>query len=466
MFNFPDSVLLARIQFAFTIAFHIIFPAFTIGLANWLAVIEWRWLKTGNVVFEQIYKMWVKIFAICFGMGVVSGVVMSYHFGTNWSVFSSTVGNVIGPLLGYEVLTAFFLEASFLGIMLFGWNKVGPKMHFAATCIVAVGTLISAFWILSANSWMQTPQGFAVDAQGILYPTSWLKIIFNPSFPYRFAHMLTAAFLTTAFVVIATGAYYLKQQKFIAHAKKMMLMGLGLATILAPLQILIGHYHAENTLHYQPIKIAAMEANWERGRDKAFHILALPDYKNEKNSFELSVPYLASLIITGDIHGEVPGLKDVKKADRPPVTLVFYAFRIMVGMGVIMLFTAFMGLFLYWRKKLFTNGLFRIWCILTAPVGFIAVICGWMVTEVGRQPYTVYNVLRTTESISPVAAEQIAFTLLCFVIVYTFIFGAGVFYIFKIIKHGPKLDHKDERFYEHSMENSITKAMHKGEGDD
>jgi cytochrome d ubiquinol oxidase subunit I len=277
MVEFLDPVLLARIQFAFTIAFHIIFPAFTIGLASWLAIVEWRWLATGNSVYREVYQMWVKIFAVCFGMGVVSGVVMSYQFGTNWSVFSDKVGNILGPLLGYEVLTAFFLEASFLGIMLFGWGRVSRKMHFASTCIVAVGTLISAFWILSANSWMQTPQGFEVGADGLLYPTSWLEIIFNPSFPYRYFHMVTAAYLTTAFVVGGVGAYYLLRDKFVPHAKVMVSMAMLMAIFIAPVQIFIGDMHGLNTLEHQPAKVAAMEGIWDTEKGAGMRLFALPN---------------------------------------------------------------------------------------------------------------------------------------------------------------------------------------------
>lgn len=445
-----DPVLLARIQFAFTISFHIIFPAFTIGLASWLAVVEWRWLRTGEKVYEEVYRMWVKIFAVCFGMGVVSGVVMSYQFGTNWSVFSDKVGNVIGPLLGYEVLTAFFLEASFLGIMLFGWGRVSKRMHFVSTFIVAVGTLISAFWILSANSWMQTPQGFEIGADGLLYPTSWMEIIFNPSFPVRFFHMVTAAYLTTAFVVGGIGAYYLWRKIHIPHAKVMFGMAMLMAVFVAPVQLLIGHEHGNNTMEHQPVKVAAMEGNWERGGNKPLYLFGLPNAETETTDYGITIPNGASWVLTGRPDGEIPGLKDVAKEDRPPVAIVFWSFRIMVGIGMAMILTGAIAAFLYFRKRLFDTRSFQLWCMAMTPTGFIAVLAGWFVTEVGRQPWTAYGVIRTSESISPVAAEQVAITLLAFVVVYTFVFGAGSYYILKLIGKGPKSVGDGEKYYDHS----------------
>ncbi len=456
MSEFLDPVLLARIQFAFTVSFHIIFPAFTIGLASWLAVVEWRWLKTGDAIYEDVYRMWVKIFAVCFGMGVVSGVVMSYQFGTNWSVFSDTVGNVIGPLLGYEVLTAFFLEASFLGIMLFGWGRVSKRMHFVSTCIVAVGTVISAFWILSANSWMQTPQGFEIGTDGLFYPTSWMEIIFNPSFPFRFFHMVTAAYLTTAFVVGGIGAYYLWRAIHLRHAKIMLGMAMIMAIFVAPLQLVIGHMHGENSLHYQPVKVAAMEGNWERGHNKPLYLFGIPDEETETTEYGIMIPGGASWILTGDTDGEIPGLKDVAKEDRPPVAIVFWAFRIMVGIGMAMILTGVIAVFLHFRKRLFDTPVFQLWCMAMAPSGFIAVLAGWFVTEVGRQPWTVYNVMRTSESISPVIAEQVAITLVGFILVYTFVFGAGSYYILKLIGKGPTTD--SSKYYDHSQQASVMKA--------
>lgn len=435
------TLLLARIQFAFIISFHIIFPAFTIGVASWLAVVEWRWLKTGNVLYKEIYNMWIKVFAICFGMGVVTGVVMAYQFGTNWSVFSDKVGNVIGPLLGYEVLTAFFLESSFLGIMLFGWGRVSKRMHFSATCIVAIGTLISAFWILSANSWMQTPQGFALDDAGFFYPTSWTDVIFNPSFPYRLAHMITASYLTSAFVVGGVSGYYFLRKIKVEHAKITFSMAMLMAVFVAPVQLLIGDFHGQNTMKYQPIKVAAMEGNWERGGYKSLHLFGLPNEEEERTDYTISIPGgAASWILTHDVNGEIPGLKDVPADDRPPVSMVFWSFRIMVGLGFAMILTGMLAILLYYRGTLFTNKIFHAWCMVMTPSGFIAVIAGWFVTEVGRQPYLVYNVMRISDGVSPLIPEQVAITFVLFVLVYTFIFGAGVYYVKKVITKGPAVE--------------------------
>ena len=432
-----DPVLLARIQFAFTISFHIIFPAFTIGLASWLAVLEWRWLKTGNTVYEEVYRMWVKIFAVTFGMGVVSGVVMSFQFGTNWSVFSDRAGNVLGPLLGYEVLTAFFLEASFLGVMLFGWNRVSPKMHFAATIIVAVGTLISAFWILSANSWMQTPQGYRVGADGLLYPTDWINIIFNPSFPYRFLHMVTASYLTTAFVVGGIGAYYLWRNRHVKHARVMLGMAMIMAIFVAPIQAVMGDFHGLNTLKHQPAKVAAMEGIWETEQGAALKLFGWPDQEEEKTRYAIEIPKLSSLILTHDLNGEVKGLKEWAKDERPPVAPVFWSFRVMVGIGVLMIFTGVTAAILFLRKQLFNKRWFQLWCMAMTPSGFLAVLAGWFVTEIGRQPYIVYGVMRTAETISPVMGSQVALSLLAFICSYVFVFGAGSYYILRLIGKGP-----------------------------
>ncbi len=432
-----DPVLLARIQFAFTISFHILFPAFTIGLASWLAVVEWRLLRTGNRIYEDIYRMWVKIFAVTFGMGVVSGVVMSYQFGTNWSVFSDRVGSVIGPLLGFEVLTAFFLEASFLGIMLFGWNRVSPKMHFAATVIVAFGTLLSAFWILAANSWMQTPQGFIARDNGVLYPTNWLQIIFTPSFPYRFTHMTIAAYLTTAFTVGGIGAYYLWRGRHVQHARIIFGMAMLMAVFVAPLQPIIGDLHGLNTLKHQPAKVAAMEGLWETRAGAPLVLFGWPDQQEERTKFALEIPKLSSLILTHDLDGTVRGLKEWPPEERPPVAWVFWSFRVMVGIGVLMVVTGAAAAVLFWRKRLFDTRWFQYWCMALTPAGFIAVLAGWFVTEIGRQPYSVYNVLRTADSASPVIGPQVALSLLAFIVVYTFVFGAGSYYILRLIKKGP-----------------------------
>jgi cytochrome d ubiquinol oxidase subunit I len=449
MFENLDPTLLARIQFAFTVSFHIIFPAFTIGLASWLAVLEWRWLRTGKQVYADIYRMWVKIFAVTFGMGVVSGVVLSFQFGTNWSVFSDSGGSVLGPLLGYEVLTAFFLEASFLGVMLFGWDRVGPKMHFASTVIVAVGTLISAFWILSANSWMQTPSGFRVGADGLLYPTNWLAVIFNPSFPYRFVHMVTAAYLTTAFTVAGIGAFYLWRRRHVGHARIMLGMAMIMAVFVAPMQLLLGDLHGLNTLEHQPVKVSAMEGLWETQRGAPLVMFGWPDQEQETTRFALEIPKLSSLILTHDLDGEVKGLKEWAKDERPPVALVFWTFRIMVGIGVLMIATGLMALVLYFKKRLFDTRWFQLWCMALTPTGFIAVLAGWFVTEVGRQPWIVYGILRTQDATSPVNATPIALSLAAFLVTYVFVFGAGSYYILRLIGKGP--DSEEESYGAHGV---------------
>lgn len=445
-----DPILLSRIQFAFTVSFHILFPAFTIGLASWLAVLEWRWLKTGIQAYADIYRMWVKIFAVTFGMGVVSGVVLSFQFGTNWAGFADAGGNILGPLLGYEVLTAFFLEASFLGVMLFGWNRVSPKMHFAATVIVAGGTLLSAFWILSANSWMQTPQGIRAGADGLLYPTSWLQIIFNPSFPYRFIHMVTAAYLTTAFTIAGVGAYYLWRKRHVPQARVMFGMAMIMAVFVAPLQLLYGDLHGLNTFEYQPAKVAAMEGLWETQRGAPLLLFGWPDQEAETTRFAIEIPKMSSLILTHELNGEVRGLKEWPKNERPPVALVFWAFRIMVGLGMLMITTGVIALVLHFKKRLFDSRWFQYWCMALTPAGFIAVLAGWFVTEVGRQPWVVQGLLRTDAATSPVLGSSVAISLTAFVIVYGFVFGAGTYYILKLIRKGPETE--DEAYGAHGVE--------------
>lgn len=448
-----DPLLLARIQFAFTISFHIVFPAFTIGLASFLAVVEWRWLATKNIHYRDIYKFWVKIFAVAFGMGVVSGVVMSYQFGTNWSVFSDRVANVIGPLLGFEVLTAFFLEASFLGIMLFGWGRVSPKMHFVSTCIVAIGTLISAFWILSANSWMQTPQGFEILPDGRLSPTHWLEVIFNPSFPYRFAHMVTAAFLTTVFVVGGVGAFYLWRKRHVPQAKIMLGMAALMAAIVAPLQVMIGDLHGLNTLQYQPAKIAAMEGLYKTESSVPLILFGWPDDGKEEMKYTLKLPGMASFILTHDVKGELKGLSEWPKEDRPPVLPVFISFRVMVGIGILMVLIGWVSAVQYFRKKLFTTPWLQCAWMAMMPSGFIALLCGWFVTEIGRQPWTAYGIIRTADSVSPaILGPQVAWSLAAFIITYILMFGAGSYYILKLIGKGIPVVKEKEQFYAHSQE--------------
>ena len=437
MLDALDPTWLARLQFSFTVAFHIVFPAFTIGLASWLAVLEWRWLRTGDRVYAEVYRMWVKIFAVTFGMGVVSGVVLSFQLGTNWSRFSDMGGNILGPLLGYEVLTAFFLEASFLGVVLFGWNRVSPRMHFAATLIVAVGTLISAFWILAANSWMQTPTGYRIGEDGLLYATDWLKVIFSPSFPHRFAHMVIAAYLTTAFTVGGVGAFYLWRKRHVPHARVMFGMAMIMAVFVAPAQLVVGDLHGLNTLEHQPLKVSAMEGLWETKEGAPLILFGLPDAEEEVTRYALEVPNLSSLILTHSLDGEVKGMKEWPPDERPPVALVFWSFRVMVGLGMLMIATGVFALLLHLRKRLFETRWFQAWSMALAPAGFIAVLAGWIVTEVGRQPYVVYGLLRTADATSPVLGTSLALSLAGFVVTYTFVFGAGCFYILKLIGKGP-----------------------------
>ncbi|MBX9863164.1 MAG: cytochrome ubiquinol oxidase subunit I [Hyphomicrobium sp.] len=431
-----DATFLARIQFAFTVSFHIIFPSFTIGLAAFIATLLVRWRMTGHDHLHRLARFWTKIFAVSFAMGVVSGIVLSYEFGTNWSRFSVVAGNVTGPLLGYEVLTAFFLEASFLGIMLFGWNRVSPNLHVTAAVLVAIGTSISAFWILAANSWMQTPAGHEVR-DGIAYPVSWLEIIFNPSFPYRFSHMFTAAYLTTSLVVAAVGARYLLAGRFVEESKTMLRMGIGMVAVLAPLQLVIGDAHGLNTAKHQPVKVAAMEAHWDGSKPADLVLFAWPNEAEERNDYEISIPNIASLIITHDVNGLFKGLKDFAPQDRPPVKPVFFAFRVMVGIGMLMIAAGLIGAFLWWRGLLF-NARWYLWPLSLAwPAGFIAILAGWWVTETGRQPWLVYGILRTKDAASPVSAEAVLTTLVAFVIVYSIVFSMGIYYINRLIEKGP-----------------------------
>jgi cytochrome d ubiquinol oxidase subunit I len=432
-----DALLLSRLQFAFTISFHIIFPSISIGLASFLALLEGLWLRTSDQRYRRLYEFWVKLFAIAFALGVVSGVAMSYQFGTNWSRFAEATGNVLGPLLGYEVLSAFFLEASFLGIMLFGWRLVGPGLHFVATCVVAVGTLISAFWILSANSWMHTPAGFELR-DGIFYATDWLEIIFNPSFPYRLAHMVLAAYITTAFLIAGTAAWLLIRRRAQSDAVMMLKMSLGLAAILVPLQIFAGHEHGLSVYRMQPAKHAAIEGHWQSYEGHAPLILfAWPDQETETNLHEFSIPEIGSLLATGSADGTVFGLLEWPREDRPNVAIVFWSFRIMVGIGIIMLLLAPLGAWAAWRGWMARSRILLWPFVLMAPSGIVAVLAGWITAEAGRQPFTVYGLMRTSESVSPVATEQVATSLGLFVFVYLIVFTAGTYYMAKIAAAGP-----------------------------
>ena len=432
-----DPVLLARLQFAFTIIFHIIFPSFTIGLSAYIATLGAIWLRTGADRYRQLMQFWTKIFAVSFAMGVVSGIVLSYQIGTNWSRFSVFSGNVLGPLLGYEVLAAFFLEATFLGVLLFGFKRVPPWLYVLSAVVVAIGTATSAFWILSANSWMQTPAGYEIK-DGVAFPVDWLAIVFNPSFPYRFAHMLNAAYLTTGFVVLAVGARYVIGGKYIEEGRTMLRMAIGLMAILAPLQLFIGDQHGLNTLAHQPIKVAAMEAHWDGSKPGDFHIFAWPDEKAGVNRFAISIPHGSSLILTHSWNGLFPGLTSVPESQRPPVKTVFFAFRIMLGVGFFMIAAALFGALLWWRGTLFTARWYLRVMAQSWWIGFVAVIAGWVVTETGRQPWIVYGMMRTADANSPVPGATIAGTLALFVVAYCIVFWFGMYYINRLIAHGPR----------------------------
>ncbi|GAC1548299.1 MAG: cytochrome ubiquinol oxidase subunit I [Beijerinckiaceae bacterium] len=435
----PSAVDLARFQFAFVMVWHFLFPAFTIGLASYLAVLEGLWLATGNAVYLDTFRYWLRVFAIAFAMGVVSGIVMSYQFGTNWAVFSDKAGPVIGPLLGYEVLTAFFLESGFLGVMLFGMKLVGKGLHFAATCIVAVGTLISAFWILAANSWMQTPQGYSLAPDGHFMPESWFQIVFNPSFPFRFAHTVTGAYLTTALVVGAVGAFHLLRDYYNPRARLMFSMALWMAAIVGPLQAVIGDLHGINTYHHQPAKVAAMEGDFERERGAAAYIIGWPDAAAERLDYAIGIPHLASLYLAHDWNADVKGLKDFPRDTWPTnLPLVFFAFRTMVGLGLLIIALGATSLWLRTRDALYDTRWFQRWAVAMGPAGFIAVTAGWIVTEAGRQPFTVYGLLRTADSIGPVAAPAVAASLVAFIIVYFVVFGAGIFYLLYLFRQTPQ----------------------------
>ncbi|MGY4229165.1 cytochrome d ubiquinol oxidase subunit I [Bradyrhizobium sp. USDA 4503] len=440
-----DAVILARAQFAFTVSFHFIFPSFSIGLASHLMVLEALWLKTGQGVYANLFRYWLKIFAVVFGMGVVSGVVLSYQFGTNWSVFSTRAGPIIGPLMAYEVMTAFFLEAGFLGVMLFGMSKVGKGLHFFATCMVALGTLISATWIIAVNSWMQTPAGFAINAKDQFVPAgSWIPIIFTASFPYRLVHTVIAAYLTTAFVVGGVGAWHLLRDRSNAGARKMFSMAMWMAAIVTPIQILAGDAHGLNTLEHQPAKVLAMEGHYEPSPDGASLILfGFPSNETAQVHHKLEVPRLGSLILKHDPDAPLPGLSDFPRDQWPPVPIVFWSFRIMVGLGFAMLAVGIWSLLARFRGMLYDWAWLHRACVVLGPAGFVAVIAGWVTTEVGRQPFTVYGLLRTAESHSPLAAPAVAASLVAFVLVYFAAFGAGTYYLLRLMAKPPAPGEKE-----------------------
>jgi cytochrome d ubiquinol oxidase subunit I len=447
----PTALMLARWQFAFTVSFHFIFPALTIGLASYLTVLEALWLRSGKPLYLDLFKYWLKIFAVTFAMGVVSGIVMSYQFGTNWSVFSDRAAGVIGPLMAYEVLTAFFLEAGFLGVMLFGMNKVGKRLHFFATLMVALGTFISAFWILSANSWMQTPAGHIVAPDGRFLPgPSWTAIIFNPSFPYRLAHTVLAAYLTTAFVVGAVGAWHLLKDRANQHARTMFSMAMWMAALVTPVQVFIGDQHGLNTFEYQPVKVMALEGHYESHAEGApLYLFGIPNDREQRLDYAVGIPKLGSLLLEHDADAPLAGLDTVPDQEQPPAAIIFWSFRIMVGLGFLMLGLGLWSLIARWRGRLYDSPSLHRAALVMGPSGFIAVIAGWVTTEVGRQPYTVYGLLRTAESASPLAAPAVAASLLAFVLVYFAVFGIGVWYLLKLMSAVPHVGEADVAEIEH-----------------
>ena len=439
-----DAELLARIQFGFTIAFHIIFPAISIGLAAFLAVLEGLWLYTRKKAFLNLYRYWLKPFALVFGMGVISGVVMSYQFGTNWGRFSDLTGPILGPLMGYEVLTAFFLEAGFLGIMLFGRSRVSERMHYFATITVAIGTALSAFWILSVNSWMQTPAGYSINEIGQFIPQDWWDIVFNPSFPYRLAHMVLAAYLTTSFFVGGVAAWHLLRGHSSQEIRIAFSMAMWMAAIVAPLQVVAGDLHGLNTLEHQPIKVAAMEGHFHTTEGVPLILFGWPNTDEAQVDFALEIPNAASLILTHDLKGRIRGLTDWPQSEWPNVPIVFFSFRVMVGLGMAMVGVGFTSLYLRYRRSLHNARWFHRIALWMGPSGLIALIAGWFTTEVGRQPYTVYGLLRTADSLSPIGLPAVSLSLLAFVVSYFLIFGAGVFYLFRTLRKEPGVATSDE----------------------
>ncbi len=439
MTSAETALLLARAQFAFTVSFHFIFPSVSIGLASYLAVLEGLWLKTGRSVYLDLFRYWLRIFSVTFAMGVVSGLVMAYQFGTNWAVFSDKAGPVIGPLMAYEVLTAFFLEAGFLGVMLFGMTKVGKGLHYFATLMVATGTLISATWIIAVNSWMQTPAGWAMNAAGqFVVKDSWLAVIFTASFPYRLVHTVIAAYLTTALVVGAVGAWHLLRGRKTPEVRTMFSMAMWMAAIVAPIQIFAGDMHGLNTLEHQPVKVMAMEGHFQSHKDGAPLILfGIPDQAAQKMDYAIEIPKMSSLILKHDPNAPLAGLDTVPRENQPPVAIVFWSFRIMVGLGFAMFGLGLFSLLARMRGKLHDWKWLHRYALVMGPMGFVAVIAGWTTTEVGRQPWVITGLLRTTDASSAIGVPGVAASLAAFVLVYFAVFGAGIWYLLRMMSAAP-----------------------------
>lgn len=432
-----DPLLLSRVQFAFTVAFHIIFPSFTIGLAAWLATLEGLSLATGNPVYRRLFDFWLKVFAVAFGMGVVSGIVMAFQFGTNWSELAHRTGPIQGPLLGYESFTAFLLEATFLGVVLFGRARVPPWAYFVSCCLLALGTTFSAFWIMANNTWMQVPMG-AAFIDGRYVPTDWRLILGSWVAWVRFPHMLLGAYLTTAYCVAATGAWYLLRGIHRHEAAVMLSMALGLGAVLVPVQIMFGHLNGEYTAEHQPSKFTAIEGRWQTEQPARLLLFAIPDPENERNLYEIAIPYLGSFVDTGSFTSEEPGIVTVPQELRPPIWIPFFTFRIMVGMGLIMLAIAWAGLVIGHRGWTRAPRWFLWGAFLSFPTGFVAVLTGWFTAEVGRQPWVVFGLLKTADAVTPSLGADAALTsLIAFVLVYALIFSAGTFYIYRLLRVGP-----------------------------
>jgi cytochrome d ubiquinol oxidase subunit I len=443
--NRMDALLLSRIQFTWVVAWHILLPAFTVGLSCYIATLEVRYWITKDEVVRRLSAFWIKIFAISFGMGVVSGIVMPFQFGTNWSRYADAASPVIGSLLAYEVLTAFYLEAAFLGVLLFGRRLVPQWAHALSAVMVALGTVLSSFWILAVNSWMQTPAGHQVT-DGRFFPVSMLAVIFTPSFPYRLVHTVTAFLVTAAFVILAVGAYYLRAGRALPEARIMVRMSLLFLALMVPLQAVVGDLHGLNTLQHQPVKVAAMEGLWETGRGVPASLFALPDQEAEKNHYEIAIPKLGSLYLTHELDGEVKGLKDWPPQDRPPVAIVYFAFRAMVGVALLMLFVVIAGLVQWWRGRLFDSGWYLRLCTWSGASGFIAVLAGWTTTEVGRQPWVVYGLLRTADAVTPtLTATDVTLSLAAYALAYLIIFGGGYVMLRRLVRIGPLPAAESER---------------------
>jgi cytochrome d ubiquinol oxidase subunit I len=431
-----DPLILSRIQFAFVVCFHAIFPVFTIGLASTIAGFETLHFKTGNPIWQKLSKFWIQVFAVVFGIGVVSGIVMSFQFGTNWSNFSYATANFLGPVLSYEVITAFFLEAAFLGVLLFGRDKVPQGVHLFAAIMVATGTFISSFWILSANSLMQTPQGLDL-INGMYYVRSWTEALFTPSFGYRFAHMAVASFLTAALVVAGVSAWFILQKRELEANRKALSIALWFLLVLAPAQAVIGDFHGLNTLKHQPMKVAAMEGNWETSTGVPLLLFAIPDKEAQTNHFEIKIPKLASYVLTHDWDGEVPGLKDVPIEEQPPVFIVFWSFRVMVALGFLMIGFALWGLLLRFKGRIYQSTRFLNGLRLMSLSPFIAVLAGWVVTEAGRAPWLIYGQMTHAQGLTPSLTGGMAlFTLIGYIVVYALVFSAGVYYLLQVFKGG------------------------------